>query len=92
MCIRDRQYGECIDFINSKILGNEKIANREEDLNNVYYLLGDCYAKQEDYANACASYEKALQIAPDNGSYYRDYAIALACSGNIEEAKNIRCV
>ena len=52
-------------------------------------VLGDCYAKQEDYANACASYEKALQIAPDNGSYYRDYAIALACSGNIEEAKNI---
>lgn len=88
-CSQRQQYGECIDFINSKILGNEKIANREEDLNNVYYLLGDCYAKQEDYANACASYEKALQIAPDNGSYYRDYAIALACSGNIEEAKNI---
>lgn len=72
-----------------KSLEMRRSANREEDLNNVYYLLGDCYAKQEDYANACASYEKALQIAPDNGSYYRDYAIALACSGNIEEAKNI---
>ena len=41
-CSQRQQYGECIDFINSKILGNEKIANREEDLNNVYYLLGDC--------------------------------------------------
>ena len=40
-CSQRQQYGECIDFINSKILGNEKIANREEDLNNVYYLLGD---------------------------------------------------
>ncbi|MDE8682465.1 hypothetical protein PZH33_21090, partial [Blautia schinkii] len=44
-CSQRQQYGVCIDFINSKILGNEKIANREEDLNNVYYLLGDCYAK-----------------------------------------------
>lgn len=86
---RRQQYGECIDFINSQILGNEKIAEHQDELNNVYYLLGDCYEKQEDYSNACVSYEKAIEIDSDNGSYYRDYAIALACSGNIDEAKKI---
>lgn len=86
---RRQQYGDCIDFINSKILGNEKILKQQEELNNIYYLLGDCYEKQEDYNNACACYEKAIQIDPNNGSYYRDYAIALACSGNTDEAKKI---
>ena len=77
-----QQYGECIDFINSYILGNEKIAGNQEELNNVYYLLGDCYEHQEDYQNACVNYEKALQIDQNNESYYRDYAIALAKCGN----------
>lgn len=84
-----QQYGECIDFINSYILGNEKIAGNQEELNNVYYLLGDCYEHQEDYQNACVNYEKALQIDQNNESYYRDYAIALAKCGKTEEAKQI---
>lgn len=84
-----QQYGDCIDFINSRILGNEKIVEHQEDLNNIYYLLGDCYEHQEDYQNACANYEKAIQIDQNNESYYRDYAIALAKSGKTEEAKQI---
>ena len=58
-----------------------------EALNNVYYLLGNSYEKQEDYENAAKCYEKAIEIKPDNSDYYRDYAIALAYTGEMDKAQ-----
>lgn len=31
--------------------------------------------------------QKAIDIKPDNSAYYRDYAIAMAYTGNMEEAE-----
>lgn len=31
--------------------------------------------------------KKAIDIKPDNSAYYRDYAIAMAYTGNMEEAE-----
>lgn len=84
---QQRQYGDGIDFIQSEILNNPDIINGNDTLNNVYYLLGNCYEKQEDYEQAAKCYETAISIMPDNADYYRDYAIVLAYSGNMEGAR-----
>ena len=34
--------------------------------------------------------KKAIDIKPDNSAYYRDYAIAMAYTGNMEEAEKKR--
>lgn len=84
---QQRQYGDNINFINEKILSNPEIEVGAEALNNVYYLLGNSYEKQEDYENAAKCYEKAIEIKPDNSDYYRDYAIVLAYAGDLDKAQ-----
>lgn len=84
---QQKKYGENIEFINSRILGNSEIQASEQSMNNVYYLLGNSYEKLEDFEHAAQAYEKAIEIKPDSTNYYRDYAIALAKSGKMEEAK-----
>lgn len=84
---QQRQYGDNINFINEKILSNPELEVDSEALNNVYYLLGNSYEKQEDYENAAKCYEKAIEIKPDNSDYYRDYAIALAYTGEMDKAQ-----
>lgn len=86
---QNRQYDDCEEFIRSEILGNHKIADQKDTLNNVYYLLADCYAKQEDYSAACDYYKTAVEIDPNNSSYYRDYAIALAYCGETDRSEEI---
>ncbi len=85
---QQRQYGDAIEFIQSEILNNPDIINGNDALNNVYYLLGNCYEKQEDYAQAANCYGTAITIMPDNADYYRDYAIALAYNGDMEGARD----
>lgn len=82
-----RQYGDNITFIKEVILENPELQENENSLNNVYYLLGNSYEKQEDYENAAKCYEKAIEIKPDNSDYYRDYAIALAYTGEMDKAQ-----
>lgn len=84
---RQHQYGDNIEFIQTAILDNPNIAKENEDLNNIYYLLGNSYEKQENYSQAAKCYEQAIEIKPDEEDYYRDYAIALAHSGDIDAAK-----
>lgn len=86
---QNRQYDDCEEFIRSEILGNHKIVDQKDTLNNVYYLLADCYAKQEDYSAACDYYKTAVEIDPNNSSYYRDYAIALAYCGETDRSEEI---
>ncbi len=84
---RQRQYGDNIEFIQSAILNNSDITKESESLNNIYYLLGNSYEKQENYSQAAKCYKQAIEIKPDEEDYYRDYAIALAHGGDIEAAK-----
>lgn len=86
---KQRRYGDCIDFINSEVLSNGKIAEKKEDLNNIYYLLGDSYEKTEDYEMAAQCYKTAIDIFPDASDYYRDYAIMLAYCDRFEEAGQV---
>lgn len=81
-----RLYEDNIDFINNQILSNSEI-DTDLPMDSIYYLLGESYEKTQDYARAATCYEEAIQAKPDNGDYYRDYAIALAYSGDIEGAR-----
>ena len=84
---KQQQYGDAIDFINKEILSNDSILKSGTSLNDIYYLLGNSYERMENYESAVECYQKAIDIKPDNGDYYRDYAIAMAYTGNVEEAK-----
>ena len=69
------------------ILSNDAILKSGSSLNDIYYLLGNSYERMENYENAAECYKKAIDIKPDNSAYYRDYAIAMAYTGNMEEAE-----
>ena len=84
---KQQQYGDSIDFINKVILSNDAILKSGSSLNDIYYLLGNSYERMENYENAAECYKKAIDIKPDNSAYYRDYAIAMAYTGNMEEAE-----
>ena len=86
---KQRKYGDNIDFISRQILSNSKINASSMELADVYYLLGSSYEQMGDYTNAAAWYKKALDSGSGDVEYYRDYAIALAESGNPEDAKAV---
>lgn len=59
---------------------------------DIYYILGNCYYYQSgepDYINAKNNFEISVQFVKDNPIYYRDYAILLARTGNIQEAEQV---
>lgn len=58
-------------------------------MGNLYYLIGSAYL-EEGLAGEAASYmEEALKYADDNSLFYRDYAIALARGGKVEQAEKV---
>ena len=85
---REKDYKKCITFINDNILTNEKVME-DGILDGVYYLLGDSYAQLEEYEKAADSYEYAIKLNPENGSYYRDYAITEAYCGDTQKAQKL---
>ena len=58
-------------------------------LGNIYYLLGNAYFDLADDTNAISCFHGAIQQWCENGAYYRDLAIALARSGNTQEAEEV---
>lgn len=64
--------------------------NAREALGKIYYIFGDCFyydSPDNDYQNAKLNYALALNYAPNNPIYHRDYAITLARLGDINGAK-----
>lgn len=89
------KFEECRLFI-EKNLGNIAVfaddKTAAEKFGGIYYLLGDCYYYQtgnHDFENARNNYETAVKYVKDNAKYYRDYAIALARTGDTERALQI---
>ena len=83
-------YEECIslgeNYINTlPFQANTEVDN--EQLGNIYYVVGNAYFETKDYANAAKLFEYALTHYTENGLYYRDYAIALAKMGQTENAE-----
>ncbi|MBR2766236.1 MAG: tetratricopeptide repeat protein [Blautia sp.] len=79
-------YKDTIDFIEDTILSDSSIylgTNKDE----LYYLLGNSYENMRQYERASDCYRITIEANPQNADYYREYAITLAQSGRIEEAR-----
>lgn len=85
---RQKEYEDCINFINTNILSSKNVMNDGSE-DSVYYLLGDCYSQLEDYEQAAEYYNSAIDANPENGNYYRDGAIMQAYCGNTDKAQEL---
>ena len=90
-----RRYGDCIDFINSKILSNATILKNTEEMDSVYSLLGDAYEEMEDYENAGICYDKAIVLITTEQQlitgimplYWRERAIRMRLKKSLKKAR-----
>lgn len=86
----DGDYEECISrgesYINTMPFQVQEETDQEQ-LANIYYVVGNAYFELQDYANAVKLFAGAQEHYTQNGLYYRDYAIALAKMGQIENAE-----
>lgn len=55
---------------------------------DILYMIANCYFEQDDYINSLDFYEEAVDLNKKNPEYFRDYSIALARNGEIDEAEN----
>lgn len=83
-----KRYEECIDYLSVNVYSNSAIA-QDDGYGRFYYITGSCYFELEDYVAASSYYEKALALQPEQIAYYRDYVVALARYGNMEQAEII---
>ena len=84
------QYEECIRFIRGNVTDvNTTISASGEaaDYGKVYYLLGSSYAQTGRPEEAVQAYSDAVDLDDSNAEYYRDYAIALARTGDSARAE-----
>ena len=91
----DGDIDACRDFIESNIGNLAKFQSMQEthdSLGEIYNILGNCYYYQTgntDYVKALGAFEVAVHFVRGNPVFYRDYAIALARTGDIPEAEQI---
>lgn len=83
------EYEECISFIDYDICENEDINLTQARMADVYYLEADSYFKLQKYDEALDAYEELFRLGTKQTEYYRDYAIALAYSGDAESGQEI---
>jgi serine/threonine-protein kinase len=90
----DGDLDACREYIEAN-LGN--VAEFQADsearraFGDIYYILGNCYYYQPgdpNYETARWNFELADRLARDNPTYCRDYAIALARTGAVEDAES----
>lgn len=86
---QQKEYEECIDFIDYDILKNEKIDTKQARMAEVYYLKADSHFQLEEYEESVKAYEKLFKRGGYDSIYYRDYAIALAYNGDKDEAEKV---
>ncbi|OHT11745.1 TPR Domain containing protein [Tritrichomonas foetus] len=80
--IGDENYNEAL-----KILSNE--LNTSPDSTAIHSLMGYCYFQQEEYAKACASYAKLVQLNPNNDQYKLLHAQCLYKTDQYYEAMRV---
>lgn len=85
-------YGGCIRY-GKEILNSPPYEVRSKSdktvLGDLFYIMGNAYYEEEDLANTLSCFSSALEYNADHGLYYRDYSIALAKSGNLDQAEQM---
>lgn len=84
-----KKYEECIGFIEYDVEENEKVDVLQEKMADLYYLKAESYYETGEYEKAVDTFKKLFKIGGYNSLYYRDYAIALAYDGRLDEAEEI---
>lgn len=86
----EEKYEECVNYglevINNPLI-NSEVPEEEQTLADIYYLMGNACYEQEDYSEAVPYFQKAIEKSQENSLYFRDYAIALAKTGYVEDAE-----
>lgn len=80
------EYSQAIDYLEAEVLHNS-LYQESSQLCEAYYLSGSCYLEQEQYESAIEAFRKAILLDSSKAHYYRDYGIALARSGYLEQAR-----
>ncbi|MGN0324735.1 MAG: protein kinase [Lachnospiraceae bacterium] len=83
-----RFYEELIDFLEEDVLSPGKSFSGEET-GNFYFLLANCYLELDEIDEALLYYKTAVGYNVLDGTFYSDYAIALARDGQLEKAEEI---
>ena len=84
-----KEYDSCIRLIRSDLVVPEGKPSDPKAYGEVCYLLGNACYETGDLEGAVQSYKRAADNTDSNPDFYRDYAIALAQSGDIEGAGRI---
>ncbi len=85
-------YQECKEFIEASLITLYPSPDNPAEMakmGDMYYIMGGCFFEQEEYPNAAVYYAEAVEYNKANAEYYRDYAIALARSGDISTAESL---
>lgn len=86
------EYELCLSFINENMQQMHVYDMSEQSkvkLGDLYFIMGNCYFEQGDYNNSVVYYRSAVDLNNTNPEYYRDYAISLVRSGDINGAKTL---
>lgn len=89
----DGNIEECKDFIEKNLGYITELKYSQEntkDVGSIYYILGNCcyYLSDEGgYENSIDCYKSAIELVKDDPLFYRDYAIALAKTGDTQQAE-----
>lgn len=83
-----RQYEQMISFIDEEVFSNSS-EFLDEETGGFYFLLANGYLEQEMLSEAVGYYKTAVRYDPYDSTYYSDYAIALAKTGELEKAEKI---
>ena len=85
----EEQYQDSITYINNLMASLSAKAWSVADMQkigDILFVQGNSFFELEDYHNAVISLETAVQNNPNNPEIYRDLAIALVRTGNIDDA------
>ena len=88
----DRLHEQAIEFVDEIMATFAAFSWGDEDLlilGDIFFVQGNAWFELGDYSRAVLSYEAAVQNNPTNPEMFRDYAIALARSGSVEEAEEL---
>ncbi len=82
----DGQYQEGLDYLEQNILANPLYQNSGQ-ISEGHYLAAGCYLELGELSEAVGEYQRAIFLDNTQPVYYRDYGIALARSGNLQQAR-----
>ena len=88
----DRMHEETIIFVDEIMATFAAFSWSADDLlmlGDILFVQGNAWFELGDYARAAATYSAAVQNNPTNPEMFRDYAIALARNGFVDEAEEL---